>query len=447
MLRKDRVRAQGGLKFIEPRFIPWVYTFMRLSCPTYLRFVEGISRVETPGIEHLIRAYQLFYQKKARLLIAFRHASVHDSPVMAYLFCRCLPAEARRRRQKLGGLGHAHFLYGRGVLNWAGGGASFFIPRIAGIPVMNRRSDAQGMRTIRRYLSDGPFPISLAPEGQVSYHNHRLGPIEGGTARLAVWCLEDLERQERDEEILIIPVACHYLYPNNPEQLFAQVVDRVLQRAGLQRPQSDSRYDTLIELTDQLLQKIEAFYTRFFTIEKQNKENTSLRDRIERVCRAAVRVPEAFMGIEPEQDLLSRVFTVRQRGWDYLFRSDLPEGGKISPLDRVLMDRIADEVHLHLRHNELVDLLEYIQPEYISPEASLNRLIEYALNLADLVNRAMGGDISFRYSPPNKRVQIRIEEPIKVRELFPLIPGNRRERAEGIMKVVTSRLKSLSREE
>ena len=356
---------------------------------------------------------------------------------MAYLFCRCLPAEARRRRQKLGGLGHAHFLYGRGVLNWAGGGASFLIPR----------SDAQGMRTIRRYLSDGPFPISLAPEGQVSYHNHRLGPIEGGTARLAVWCLEDLERQGREEEILIIPVACHYLYPDNPEQLFAQVVDRIIQRAGLQRPQSDSRYNTLIELTDQLLQKIEAFYSRFFTIEEQNNKKISLRCRIERVCRAALRVPEAFMGIQPEQDLLSRVFTVRQRGWDFLFRSDLPEGGKIPPLDRVLMDRIADEVYLHLRHNELVDLLEYIQPEYISPEASLNRLIEYALNLADLVNRAMGGDISFRYSPPKKRVQIRIEEPIKVRELFPLIPGRRRERAEGIMKVVSSRLESLSREE
>ena len=111
------------------------------------------------------------------------------------------------------------------------------------------------------------------------------------------------------------------------------------------------------------------------------------------------------------------------------------------------MDRIADEVYLHLRHNELVDLLEYIQPEYISSEASLNRLIEYALNLADLVNRAMGGDISFRYSPQKKRAQIRIEEPIKVRELFPLIPGRRRERAEGIMKVVSSRLESLSREE
>ncbi|UCF99009.1 MAG: hypothetical protein JSV89_05590 [Spirochaetaceae bacterium] len=124
MLRKQRVKARGGLKFIEPRFVLWVYTLMRLICPTYLRFVEGISR-------------------------------------------------------------------------------------IGGIAVMNRRNDTESMRTIRRQLSDGPFPVALAPEGQVSYHNHLLGPIEGGTARLAVWCLEDLEHQGRNEEILIVPVACH----------------------------------------------------------------------------------------------------------------------------------------------------------------------------------------------------------------------------------------------
>lgn len=140
--------------------------------------------------------------------------------------------------------------------------------------------------------------------------------------------------------------------------------------------------------------------------------------RIERICRAALRVPESFMGIQLDRDLLSRVFTVRQRGWDYLFRSDFPGNGSISPLGRIIMDRIADEVYLHLRHNELVDMLEYVQPEYIIQNSSLNRLIEYALNLADLVNRLMGGDIGFRCSPPGKTVHIRIGEPIKVRELF-----------------------------
>jgi 1-acyl-sn-glycerol-3-phosphate acyltransferase len=419
---------------------------MRLACPTYLRFVEGISKVETTGIEHLIGGFQHFYGKKARVLVVFRHTSVHDAPAMVYLFCRCLPAAARRAGEKLGGRGHTHFLYGRDVLNWAGGGAAFLFPRIAGIPVINRKNDAQSMRTIRRTLSDGPFPICLAPEGQVTYHNHRLGPIESGTARLAAWCLEDLELQGRDEEILILPVACHYRYQDQPELLFDRIIRRIVADSGLPSPSAPTRYEMLIELTEQLLEKMEEFYARFFTIEQPGPKKPSLRKRIERVCRAALGVSERFMKIRPEEDLLSRVLTVRQRGWDFLFRSDLPEEGQISPLDRVLMDRIADEVYLHLRHNELVDVLEYVQPDYISPEASLNRLIEYALTLNDVINRLMGGNISSRYSPPRKNVNIRIGEPIKVRELYPLIPGKRRDRSDGLMKVVVSRLEHLSAE-
>jgi 1-acyl-sn-glycerol-3-phosphate acyltransferase len=446
MLSSERVRARGGLRFFEPRFIPWVYTFMRLACPTYLRFVEGISSVETAGIEHLISGFRQFYGKKARVLVVFRHASIHDAPVMVYLFCRCLPAAAKRTGEKIAGRGHVHFLYGRGVLNWAGGGAAFLFPRIAGIPVMNRKNDAQSMRLIRRYLSEGPFPVCLAPEGQVTYHNHRLGPIEGGTGRLAAWCLEDLERQGRDEEILILPVACQYQYRDKPELLFERIIERIVASSGLPFPSPPSRYEKLLELTERLLERMEDFYGRFYTIEKPGSKNRSLRERIERVCRAALRVPETFMKIHPEPDLLSRVLTVRQRGWSYLFRSDLPEKDRVAPMERILMDRIADEAYLHLRHNELVDVLEYVDPDYISPRASLNRLIEYALTLYDVINRLMGGNISSRYSPSAKAVWIEIGEPIKVRELFPMIPGKRRGRSEGLMKVVVSRLEQLSAE-
>jgi hypothetical protein len=142
-----------------------------------------------------------------------------------------------------------------------------------------------------------------------------------------------------------------------------------------------------------------------------------LRERIELACDAALRVPERFMGLQPEGDLLTRVFTVRQRGWDYLFRGDVPPQGRASPVDRLLADRLADEAYLHLRHNELADVLEYVQPDYIGPGASPNRLVEYALNLADVQNRLLGGDISSRYSPPGKQVLIRIGEPLEVRRL------------------------------
>ena len=75
MLRRDRVRARGVFRYEEPRFVPWVYSFMRLGSPVYDRLVEGIAGFQTRNIERLITAYQRFYRREARLLIAFRHSS------------------------------------------------------------------------------------------------------------------------------------------------------------------------------------------------------------------------------------------------------------------------------------------------------------------------------------------------------------------------------------
>jgi len=153
------------------------------------------------------------------------------------------------------------------------------------------------------------------------------------------------------------------------------------------------------------------------------------------------------MRLRPEGELLGRVFAVRQRGWDYLFRGDVPSKDKASPLDRLLADRLADEAYLQLRHNELVDVLEYVRPDYIGPGASLNRLVEYALNLADVENRLMGGDVSSRYSPRGKQVRIRIGEPIEVRRLCSGAGTRPRSRAAAVLEVLRCRLQELSAEE
>jgi len=452
MLRRNRVQAKGAFRYEEPRFVPWVYAFARLGSPVYDRWVEGIAGFQTRGVERLIEAYRRFYRREARLLIAFRHTAVHDAQVIFHLIARILPREARRRRQALGGLPHAHFLYGKGVTLWAGGGAAFLIPRIAGLPVVNRRADTRALANVRRYLTEGPYPIALAPEGQVTYHNHRLGPLETGSARLALWCLEDLERAGRSEEVLVLPVGLEYRFPRHPERLLERLIARIARIGGLRAPTSGPARERLLDLTEKLIDKIEAFYARFFPAPEGARGRAcsaapGLRERIERVCDAALRVPERFLRLRAEGELIDRVFTVRQRSWDFLFREDVPPAGEASPLERMLADRLADEAYLQLRHNELVDVLEYVQPDYIGPGASLNRLVEYALNLADVENRLMGGDVSSRYSPKGKQVRIRIGEPLEVRRLCSGAGPGPRSRAKAVLEALGDSLQELSREE
>jgi len=453
VLRQRRVEARGAFVYQEPRFVPWVYYLMRLGSPLYDRLAEGISSFETLGIERLIEAYRRFYRGEARLLIAFHHAAVHDAQVMVQVVTRILPREARRRRQPLGGLPHAHFLYGRGVTLWAGGGSAFLIPRIGALAVVNRRADSRALGNVRRFLTHGPHPVALAPEGQVTYHNHRVGPIESGSARLAVWCLEDLERQKRGEEVLVLPVGIEYRFPREPERLLESLIARIARVGGLRSPEPGPARERLVNLTEQLVGKMEGFYARFFcgpgrddAARPASRDAAGLRQRIERVCDAALRAPERFMRLRPDGDLLTRVFTVRQRGWDYLFREEVPPKGKASPLDRLLADRLADEAYLQLRHNELVDVLEYVRPDYIAPGASLNRLVEYALNLADVENRLLGGDVSSRFTPPGKRVRVRIGEPLDVRRLCAGEAGPKA-RTRAVLEALRGGLEAVCREE
>jgi hypothetical protein len=427
--------------------VPWVYAFVRLASPAYDRWVEGIAGLQIRGVERLIEAYQRFYRRDARLLIAFRHTTVHDAQVMVRLLTCVLPREARRRRQALGGLPHAHFLYGKNLFLWAGGGAAFLVPRIAALPVANRRADSRALGELRRYLTEGPYPIALAPEGQVTYHSHLLGPLDTGSARLAIWCLQDLENSGRREEVLVLPVGFEYRFPGNLERLLEALVVRITRTGGLQAPSGGDVRERLLDLTEQLLTKIEGYYARFFAGAQPAAPAGSVRQRIERVCDAALRVAERFMGLRSDGDLLDRVFTVRQRGWDFLFRGDVPPKGKASPLDRLLADRLADETYLQLRHNELVDVLEYVQPDYIGPGASLNRLVEYALNLADVENRLLGGDVTGRYSPRGKQVRIRIGEPLEVRRLCAGAAPGSRHRTGLVLEALRRSLEELSIEE
>ena len=68
--------------------------------------------------------------------------------------------------------------------------------------------------------------------------------------------------------------------------------------------------------------------------------------------------------------------------------------------------------HLILRHERVADILEYIDPTYITETDDPHRACEYGLNLLDLVNRMEGGTIDTRYSPGGKQVSMLFGERI-----------------------------------
>ncbi len=430
---------QGGLAFLAPRFSPAVHTFLSAVSPAYLRFGEGISAVRTEKAETLVGELEGFIAGRSRLIIAFRHPSVSDAPLLAYLFSRRLPRIARRLGKPLPGRTHVHFLYGRGVPMWAGAGLGWILPRIAAIPVYNRRHDSRGMAAVRAAALEGRFPLALAPEGQVSYHNKAVGDLEAGTGRIALWCRDDLRAAGRREDVRILPLSIEYRFPEEGRGALARILRGIAERTGMEVDVDPAEraarvYEGLLDLTGRLLSHIESAYRVSFRAAPgagvaadgpaggapgaggattSDASPEALRRRIVELCDTVLRVGENVHGLAADGSLLDRVFRLRDAGWRRMFRDDL---GKLSPLDRSLADAAAGQAKIATRHMELVDVLEYLDPAYISPEGPFEQLVEYAVNLQDVVNRLFGGTIAGRMRIKGREAVVRAGRPASVEE-------------------------------
>ncbi|MFO7782972.1 MAG: hypothetical protein R6W94_15250 [Spirochaetia bacterium] len=461
--------AQGGLAFLAPRFSPTVHTFLSAVSPVYLRLGEGISAVRTERAETLVSELEEFFAGRSRLIIAFRHPSVSDAPLLAYLFSRRLPRIARRLGRRLPRRSHVHFLYGRGVPVWAGAALAWILPRIAAIPVYNRRHDSRGMTAVRQAALDGRFPLALAPEGQVSYHNKAFGDLEAGTGRIALWCRDDLRAAGRREEVRILPLSIEYRYPGEGRAALSGILREIAERTGIEvdvdTADDGSRvYELLLDLTGRLLSHIESAYDVTFGVPAPGPGDTStaaagpvvgspaaLRRRIVALCDHVLRVGENVHGLASDGSLLDRVFRLRDAGWRRMFRDDLEA---LSALERFLADAAAEEAKITTRHMELVDVLEYLDPAYISPEGPFERLAEYAVNLQDVVNRLLGGTIAGRMRIKGREAVVCAGTPVSVDEFA--VGGTRsrgsdyrgtgsREAASRITDYIRSEFTSLTR--
>ncbi|MFP4373926.1 MAG: hypothetical protein ACLFPO_06335 [Spirochaetaceae bacterium] len=445
--------AQGGLAFLAPRFSPAVHSVLRIVSPAYLRLGEGISAVKTGNADALVREFDEFFAGRSRLIIAFRHPSVSDAPLLAYLFSRGLPRIAQRLGRRLPARSHVHFLYGRGVPVWAGAALGWILPRIAAIPVYNRRHDSRGMAAVRRTAVDGRFPLALAPEGQVSYHNKAVGELEAGTGRIALWCRDDLRAAGRSEDVRILPLSIEYRYPGEGRPALAGIIREISKRTGMKLDVDPADpgarvHESLLDFTGRLLSHIESAYRVSFRAPSgggatagatagategpqaadpaagpvaapepaagaSHPSPDALRRRILALCDRILRVGENVHGLAADGSLLDRVFRLRDAGWRRMFRDDLEA---LSPLERSLADAAAEEARIAAHHMELVDVLEYLDPAYISPEGPFERLVEYAVNLQDVVNRLLGGTIAGRMRIKGREAVVRAGRPVSVEE-------------------------------
>ncbi|MCP9926376.1 1-acyl-sn-glycerol-3-phosphate acyltransferase [Cyanobium sp. CH-040] len=493
MAAQRTARVQPPLAPIPPAYRPEVLRLVYALLPLLLRWrlvgwlPAGITRLELVNGAPLFHLLEQFRQGRCRLLLAFRHSAVDDPLCGLWLFSRGLPPALRPQP--------VHFLYDRGMPLWAGRPLGWLLSRLGGVSLRRgRHPDWSALRQARALMRDGPFPFAVAPEGATNGLGHGLGPLEPGSARLALWCRDDLRRAGRAETVWIVPIGIQYRYPDAPWPRLERLLGRLERQMGLPplplpplpRPPSSAAAGAsgfpgadplpercrqrLLRLGEHLLSALEGFYGRFGEGEGERSgegERTGEGDgrprradqadhcdgRIAGLQDRVLRLAEARLAVRAAGTAPDRCRRLEEVAWRWIHREDLPPRRRLAPLQRFLADRAAAEASLALQHMRLVETFVAVSGGYLGrpgdgsagggpPE--FERCADIALLLHDGLARLSGGALPARPRLGRRHARLVVAEPIRVDEPLPANPaadGPTRRQVEGLSAQLEERLR------
>jgi hypothetical protein len=418
--------------------------------PYWLRWKLGIERVEIENAEPLIRLYQDLQARKVRFTIAFRHPSTDDPPCLQHLLFHVLSREARRLHQPLQRPSHAHFIYERGVLMWAGAEARWILPRLGATPILRGKLDRNGLLTVRKLLVDSPFPVAASPEGKVNGHSEIVSPLEPGVAQMGFWCAEDLQKANRSEPVFILPLGVRYTYSNPPWDAIHRLTCELEADCNLpvQAPIPNGAEaervewfrDRLLQLRDYLLPLMEKHYARFY--HQPLAQTGTTRERLEALLSAAFGVVEETLNLKPQGSLTERRHRLEQAAWDRIYRADL-DLARASTVERGLADQLAKESSLLLWHMRLLENFVEVTGEYVAAKPTVERLAETLLLIWDSVARIRGKGLAARPTLGLRVARFIVGEPLSVSERWPDYQDNRRQAVNALTQDLFTALKTL----
>ena len=439
--------AQPALKFIPPSYSPLLRRIMPPLMPAWSAWQTGLAEVETHNVETLVKLYQEFDAGKTRVMLAFRHPNATDPHVLSHLIWRSLPQTARQMGISLKKT-HAHFLYDRGIPLWAGSYLGWVFSHLGGVPIQRGKLDLLALKTARRLMVDGRFPLAAAPEGGNNGHNEIVSPLEPGIAQLAFWCAEDLRSQERHESVVILPIGIQYRYVEEPWKPLEVLMSQLEADSGLGQPTDLNLYGRLYRLAEHLLTQMESYYRKFYGVKfpleetEDNGEgvaNHQLAARLKTLMNEALQVAEKYFGLRPKGSMIDRCRKLEQAGWDRIFREDTDI---LCAVDLGLANRVAEEANLRMWHMRLVESFVAVTGHYVKEHPSADRFAETALLLRNMIEKIKGEPVSQFQLGPQKAI-VTVGDPIVVSERYANYQKKRRRAIAELTKDLQTSMESL----
>lgn len=439
---KPVMAARPDIKVPEPRISKFVLLACRLLGRLYLFLFLGVVRIVLRDGKYIFAACQRALSGKSRCILAFRHPNGGEPQLLMWFILFKLRGLARKAGYRLCRAPRTPFIYGYEVVRWGGGVARWIMPNLGCMPIQHTKMDSAGMARIFRALSEGPYPLAIAPEGQVSYTTESVPRLEQGAIRIGFQAAERLEQEGKDIPVEILPVSVHFRYGKMGEWSLARLMKKIEKYTGLRPSPDDTFSGRLSRARDYILSQNEKRYGI------SGGEEQPFHERIETIMDAALARAERMLGlVRKGTDLIDRLYRIRQTCWDRIVLPGETSFNGKTPVERALADLGAGEAWYAARHQELVDLIWYFRVPVPAESDPLYVKIEYTQNLWDFTNRTMGGAYSNRvFNVHPKRVLIQIAPVIGLSARLAEYRENKRGAIAGAMNALLSAFQNCIRE-
>jgi hypothetical protein len=441
-------KAAPDVSIVEPRISKWIRIPLALFGRLYLRAFIGSAKIVVRGENHLLESFQRAFKRESRCIAAFLHPSGAEPQILEWFTMFRL-----KRLTKKAGVAFAippqlRFVNGYEVLRWGGKIARFILPRIGAMPVYHAKIDSASMERIYQALIDGPYPVAIAPEGQVSYFSGVIPRLEAGVARIGFSTMERLrEKGKKEKKVEILPIAVHYVFDEKDRRngkKMEKLLEKIEKYLGIKRVNGQPLGERLARCRNHILRKNQERYG-FSLEEKEEKKDIRFEEEVDALIEKCLSRAESILDVkEGEKNIFSRMYRLRQICWDRIFIPGKPTLDAIPRLDRALLDLAAGEAWRASRHLELVDFIWYLRAIPVPSEADpLFKRIEYVQNLWDFTNRTMGGAFGQRRYIYPQKVVINAAPVIDLSDYLPAYSLNRKETIRKAMSDLEKQLRSL----
>jgi hypothetical protein len=380
-------RAYPDIKTPEPRISKFVVFLIRLLGRIYLFFWCGIAKIVLQDDIILFEAFKRALSGKSRCILAFRHPNGGEPQLMTWFFLFRLRYLAGKKKVKFPRWPHAVFVYGYEVVRWGGWVARFIMPGVGAMPIHHAKMDSQGMARIYKAIIDGPYPVALAPEGQVSYTTDSVPRLEPGTIRIGFHAAERLAAKKTECPVEILPVSIYFHFGSWGVLTLEPLLKKIEKACGLyNRGRKKIPYSQRVKQCRNYI--LELNETRY---KIQKDDLLSFEQRLEKVINSALETAERMMGFKSEGDFFTRKNQISQLCWDRIYLPGEDCLDNKTQVQRSTLDLQAGEAWYISRHIELAEFGWYFRGAFPSDDAALHNKIEYAQNLWDFTSRTMGG--------------------------------------------------------